>query len=94
MFGNCALKKTSLRIINIHLLRARRLSAVQQITISKCSCYVCWGLLLLCLSAGTWQFVGRIPLVLLASVVKTPFSISQSGVGKKAVQMGWRSPWF
>lgn len=43
MFGNCALKKTSLRITTMHLLRARRLSAVQQITISKCSCYVVGG---------------------------------------------------
>lgn len=85
MFGNCALKKTSLRVITMHLLRARRLSAVQQITVSKFS-YVCWGLLL-CLSAGAWQFVGRIPLVLLAYRVKTPFSISQSGVGKEALLM-------
>lgn len=43
MFGNCALKKTSLRITTIHFLRARRLRAVQQITISKCSCYVVGG---------------------------------------------------
>lgn len=76
MFGSCSLK-TSLQIITVRLLRARGLSAGQQLTTQNVVVFAggffSYGFVL---ELGS-LLVG--PLILLVWRVDTPFGISQSG---------------
>jgi hypothetical protein len=84
VFGSSSLEKTNLRVIIMHLLGAKRLSAVQPMTDSKCH-YVCWRLLL-CLCCDL-TVVGNMPLFCLLGVWIHQ-SASIVGVRKQSPKMG------